>query len=68
MQETRVQALGQEEPLEKGMSTHSGILVLGNPMDRGAWRATVCGVLRHRTQLSAYHTVGLTRTFALVFP
>ena len=27
MQETWDQSLGQEDPLEKGMSTHSGILV-----------------------------------------
>ena len=26
MQETGVQALGQEDPLEKGMATHSNIL------------------------------------------
>ena len=26
MQETRVQFLGQEDPLEKGMTTHSSIL------------------------------------------
>ena len=26
MQETRVQSLGQEDPLEKGMATHSCIL------------------------------------------
>ena len=26
MQETRVQSLGQEEPLEKGMAIHSSIL------------------------------------------
>ena len=26
MQETQVQALGWEDPLEKGMATHSGIL------------------------------------------
>ena len=26
MPETRVQFLGQEDPLEKGMATHSGIL------------------------------------------
>ena len=26
MQETRVQPLGWEDPLEKGMATHSGIL------------------------------------------
>ena len=26
IQETQVQSLGQEDPLEKGMTTHSGIL------------------------------------------
>ena len=28
MQEMRVQSLGQEDPLEKGMATHSSILAL----------------------------------------
>ena len=48
MQETRVQFLGQEDPLEEKMVTHSSIQYpcLGNPMDRGAWRATVHGVTR----------------------
>ena len=27
MQETRVQSLGREDPLEEGMATHSSILV-----------------------------------------
>ena len=36
-QETYVRSLGQEDPLEEGMATHSGILA----MDRGAWRAMV---------------------------
>ena len=31
MQETRVPSLGQEDPLEKGMATHSSILAWGNP-------------------------------------
>ena len=31
-----VQALGQEDPLEEGMATHSSILALKNPTDRGA--------------------------------
>ena len=44
MQETWVQSLGQEDPLEKGMATHSSILVWRIPMDRGAWGATVHGV------------------------
>ena len=41
MQETRVQYLGQEVPLEEGMANHSSILAQRIPMDRGAWRATV---------------------------
>ena len=31
MQETRVQFLSQEDSLEKGMATHSSILVWRNP-------------------------------------
>ena len=35
MQETWVQSLGQEDPLEKGMATHSNTLsVLENSMDK----------------------------------
>ena len=33
----RVQSLGQEDPLEDGMATHSSVLALENPMDTGAW-------------------------------
>ena len=40
MQETWVLSLSQKESLEKEMAIHSSILV-GNPMDRGAWWATV---------------------------
>ena len=29
-----------------------------NPMDRGAWQATVLGVTKSRTRLSYYHTQG----------
>ena len=36
MQATLVQSLGWEEPLEKGLATHSNILCLGKPMDRGS--------------------------------
>ena len=35
----------REETLEKGMATHSSILAWENPMDRGAWQATVHGVM-----------------------
>ena len=46
MQETRVQFLGQEDPLEKEMVF---LLLqyscLENPMVRGAWQATFHGVV-----------------------
>ena len=48
MQETGVPSLGQEDPLEEGMATHS-ISCLENSMDRGAWRATVHRVAKSRT-------------------
>ena len=43
MQETQVRFLGQEDPLEKGMVTHSNIL---------AWRIPWTGVTKSQTQLS----------------
>ena len=46
LQETWVRSLGQEDPLEKETATHSSILCLGNPSDRGAWWATVHGVAK----------------------
>ena len=44
MQETWVQFLGRDDPLEKGMATHSSILAWRIPMDKGDWQATVHGV------------------------
>ena len=40
MQETLVRTLGQKDPLDKKIATHSSTLNLENPMDRGAWWAT----------------------------
>ena len=51
MQEMWVQSLGQEDPLEKEMATHSNIL-LGNPMDREAWWTAVHGVTKSWTRLN----------------
>ena len=51
VQETRVQSLGWEDPLEEGMATRSSILAWRIPMDRGAWQATVHGVAKSWTQL-----------------
>ena len=52
IKEMRVWTLGQEDPLEKEMTTHSSILALENPMDSRAWQATVHGVSKGRTRLS----------------
>ena len=49
VQETQVQSLGQEDPLEKGMATHSSISCLENPKDRGAWQANVHRAAKSRT-------------------
>ena len=46
MQETQVQSMGWEGPLEKELATHSSILVQRILMDRGGWRATVHGIAR----------------------
>ena len=46
MQESLVQFLGREDPLEEAMATHSSILAWRVPMDREAWQATVHGVTR----------------------
>ena len=51
-EETWVQPLGGKDPLEESMATHSNILALENPMDRGAWRATIHGVANSQTLFS----------------
>ena len=51
MQETWVQCLGWEDPLEKGMATQFSILsweILGNPMDKGTQQAIAMGSQRIR--------------------
>ena len=56
MQETWAQSLGQEDPLEKGMATHS-IFLPGKPMERGVWWATVHGVAKSGTVMSGCHSL-----------
>ena len=43
MQETLLQFLSQEDPLEKGLDTHSSILAWRIPMDKGGWWASAWG-------------------------
>ena len=51
MKEVWVRFLGQEDPLEEGMATHSSVLAWRTPVDREAWWATVHGVTQSRTRL-----------------
>ena len=41
MQETKVPSQGQEDPLDEGHGSPLQSSCLENPMDRGAWQATV---------------------------
>ena len=52
MPETWIQSLGWEDPLEKGIATHSSILAWRIPMGLGAWWATVYGAAKSQTRLS----------------
>ena len=60
MRDTRVRSLGPEDPLEKEMATHSSTLsCLENPMEGGAWQATLHGVAKSRTRLSDFTLLSL---------
>ena len=50
--ETWVQSLGWEDAPGEGNGNPLQYSCLENPMDGGAWRATVHGVKKSRTQLS----------------
>ena len=58
MQETRVQSLGQEDPLEKEMATHSSILAERIPWTEGTGRLQSMGSQRVR-----YNLMTITFTF-----
>ena len=55
MQETKVQSLSWEEPLEEETATPLQYSCLENPKNGEAWRATVHGVTKSRTGLSKHH-------------
>ena len=50
----RVWFLGQEHPLGEGHGNPLQYSCLGNPMDKEAWQATICGITKSQTQLSDY--------------
>ena len=51
VQETQIQSLGWEDPLQKGMATHSSILAWRIPRTGASW-ATLHGVPKSRALLS----------------
>ena len=57
IQETWVQSLGQEDPLEKeGNGNPLQYSCLENSVDRGAWQATVHGITKTQLRRLGAHT------------
>ena len=54
VQETQVQSLGQEDPLEEEMATHSSILAWKIPWMEEPGRLSVHGVAKSWTRLSDF--------------
>ena len=52
MQKAQVQSLGWEDPLEKGMATHSSILARKIPWTEEPGGLTVRGIAESQVQLS----------------
>ena len=62
MQETWIQSLGWEDPLEKEMANYSSILAWRIPWTEGAWWATVHGVTKSQTGLNDFtHSLTVTK-------
>ena len=49
MQETRVQYMGQEDPLEKGMATHSSSLAWRIPWTEEPWGRKMSDMIEQQT-------------------
>ena len=60
MQEMQAQSLGWEDPLEEGNGNPLWYCCLKNPMDRGAWWATVHRVSKSQTRLKRLSTQNTT--------
>ena len=56
VQETRVQSMGGEDPLEKGMVTQYSCLE--DPMGRGTWWVTVHAVAKSWTNTFTFLVIG----------
>ena len=53
-QETWIQFLGQEDPLEEEIATHSNILAWKIPWTEEPWQATVHGVAKSQKTEQTY--------------
>ena len=62
MQEPRVQSLGHEDPLEKKMETHSGMLAWKIPWTEEPGVLQSMGVTKDQTGLSDFHYIWDTRS------
>ena len=56
----------RKTPLKKEMATHSRILAWENPMDRGAWTATVHGDAKSQTQPNVHAHSPIHETSAVM--
>ena len=61
MWETCFQSLGQEDPLEKGMETHSSILAWRIPWTEEPGRLQSMGVAKSWTQLRDFDFSNITK-------
>ena len=61
MRKTKVQSLGQEDPLEGEMATHSSIPTWRIPWTKGAWWAIVHVAAKSQTWLPFFQGVGRPR-------
>ena len=66
IEETWVQSLGSEDPLEKGNDNPLQYSCLENPMDGEAWQATLHGVAESQTRLSDFTLLFSPFTFASI--
>ena len=64
-QETQIQSLGQEAPLQEGMATHSSILAWRIPVSRRAWWAMVHSISKSWTWLKWLRTHARNATAAI---
>ena len=68
MQETWVQSLGQEDPLEKGMATHSSLLACRIPRTEEPGGLQSMGSQRVRHDLATFTFINNFKSFMLHIP